>query len=108
MKLPVQHPPQGAAAHEAREIADAHGMNYASPVFFDKENLDGEVHRVFEICNGCRLCYSLCPSFTFLLDRIDELDPHAGEASGKHLEEGGGMIEEHAAATLLEKVEVRT
>src|SRR5256885_249084 len=33
---------------------------------------------------------------------------HAREASGKHLEEGGAMIEEHEAAQLLEKVEVRT
>src|SRR5438067_6123505 len=43
-----------------------------------------------------------------MLNRIDELDPHAGEASGKHLDEGGAMIEEHDAAKLLEKVEVRT
>src|SRR5436305_8828362 len=43
-----------------------------------------------------------------MLDRIDELDPYAGEASGKHLEEGGAMIEEHEAAQLLDKVEVRT
>jgi len=104
----VQHPPQGGEAPEAKEVADAHGMNYGSPLFFDKANLDKELHRVFEICNGCRLCYSLCPSFTVMLNRIDELDPHAGEASGKHLEEGGAMIEEHEAAQLLEKVEVRT
>src|SRR3954471_24025317 len=83
-------------------------MNYGSPLFLDKPNLDKELPRVFEICNGCRLCYSLCPSFTVMLNRIDELDPHAAEASGKHLEEGGAMIEEHEAAQLLEKVEVRT
>ena len=108
LKSAVQHPPQGGEAREAKEVADAHGMNYGSPLFFDKANLDKELHRVFEICNGCRLCYSLCPSFTVMLNRIDELDPHAGEASGKHLEEGGAMIEEHEAAQLLEKVEVRT
>ena len=39
--------------------------------------LDGELRRVFQICNGCRLCYNLCPSFPALLNRIDELDPSA-------------------------------
>src|SRR5436190_6386586 len=110
MKLPVHHPPQPRSADQqaAHDVADPHGMNYDSPLFFDKDNLQKELHRVFEICNGCRLCYSLCPSFTVMLNRIDELDPHAAEASGKHLEEGGGMLEEHEAASLLQKVEGRT
>ena len=89
MKLPVHHPPQGADAQAAHEVADPHGMNYDSPLFFDKQSLQGELHRVFEICNGCRLCYSLCPSFTVMLNRIDELDPHASETSGKHLQMAG-------------------
>src|SRR5882672_10167622 len=110
MSLPVHHFPQAgsAEAKAAHDMADPHGMNYDSPLFFDKENLQKKLKRVFEICNGCRLCYSLCPSFSVMLNRIDELDPHAAEASGKHLEEGGGMIEEHDAAKLLQKVEVRT
>ena len=110
MKLPV-HPPQQpgtAEAQAAHALADPHGMSYDSPLFFDKGSLDKELHRVFEICNGCRLCYSLCPSFSVMLNRIDELDPGRAEAEGKHLEAGGGMIEEHEAAKLLAHVQVET
>jgi glycerol-3-phosphate dehydrogenase subunit C len=109
MKLPVLKPAlPGAEAQAAPADADPHGMSYRSPLFFDKQNLDAELHRVFEICNGCRLCYSLCPSFKVLLDRVDELDPGRAEAEGKHLEAGGGMIEEHEAAKLLSHVKVET
>ncbi len=104
------HQPPGPAsvAQAAQAVADPHGMSYDSPLFFDKGSLDSELHRVFEICNGCRLCYSLCPSFKVMLDRVDELDPGRAEAEGKHLEAGGGMIEEHDAAKLLQHVTVET
>src|SRR3954471_22634524 len=110
MKLPVHHPPppESLEANAAHAVADPHGMNYDSSLFFDKGSLDKELHRVFEICNGCRLCYSLCPSFSVMLNRIDELDPHAAEASGMHLEAGGGMVEEHEAAAKLAHVKVET
>jgi glycerol-3-phosphate dehydrogenase subunit C len=81
-------------------------MAYDNPRFWDKGHLDAEVHRVFEICNGCRLCFNLCPSFDVLFKRIDALDPHRTEAEGKHLE--GGMVEEHEAKKLLDQVEVHT
>src|SRR5262249_18711247 len=35
--------------------------------------------RVYDICASCRRCYNLCPSFTNLLDVIDE--QHDGEAA---------------------------
>src|SRR5258708_38888694 len=98
MKLPV--------LEATATAADPHGMGYDSPLFFDKQHLQKELHRVFEICNGCRLCYSLCPSFKVMLDRVDELDPGRAEAEGKHLE--GGLIEEHQAAALLKHVKVET
>jgi len=81
-------------------------MAYDHPRFWDPSHLDSEVHRVFEICNGCRLCFNLCPSFDVLFKRIDALDPHRAEAEGKHLE--GGMVEEHEAKKLLGHVEVHT
>ncbi|MCL6520761.1 MAG: 4Fe-4S dicluster domain-containing protein [Firmicutes bacterium] len=40
--------------------------------FWEASAVRAEMERVFDICNGCRLCYNLCPSFTTLLDRIDE------------------------------------
>jgi len=98
MKLPIADQPDWAA--------DPHGMAYDNPRFWESGHLGSEIQRVFEICNGCRLCFNLCPSFDVLFKRIDALDPHREEAEGKHLE--GGMIEEHEAATLLEHVEVHT
>ena len=77
-----------------------------NPRVWDEKHLRGEVKRVFEICNGCRLCFNVCPSFDVLFKRIDALDPHREEAEGKHLE--GGMLEEHEAKKLLDQVEVHT
>jgi len=33
--------------------------------------VEGELKRVFDICNGCRRCYNLCPSFNDLFTRLD-------------------------------------
>jgi glycerol-3-phosphate dehydrogenase subunit C len=98
MRLPI--------AGEQDFSQDAHGMAYDNPRFWQREQLEAELHRVFEICNGCRLCFNLCPSFDVLFRRIDALDPHREEAEGKHLE--GGVIEEHEAAKLLATVKVHT
>ena len=37
----------------------------------DPKLLDQETLRIYEICDGCRRCFNLCPSFNTLLDRID-------------------------------------
>jgi glycerol-3-phosphate dehydrogenase subunit C len=50
----------------------------AAPAPPDPQALAAETARVFDICAGCRRCYNLCPSFTTLLDVIDER--HDGEA----------------------------
>src|SRR5207302_8530122 len=39
---------------------DPHGMAYDNPQFWDSRHLQSELHRVFEICNCCRLCFNLC------------------------------------------------
>lgn len=41
------------------------------PKFWDPDDLDQEIQRVFDICHGCRMCFSYCPSFPELFDRID-------------------------------------
>jgi glycerol-3-phosphate dehydrogenase subunit C len=90
--------------------ADPHGMAYENPLFFDRAHADSEIDRVFEICNGCRLCFNLCPSFDVMFKRIDALDPHADEASGKHLDATAdqGVIEEHDAKAKLAHITVST
>jgi len=50
-----------------------------SPDFTDPAALRREEERVYDICAGCRRCYNLCPSFTYLLDTIDE--QHDGDAT---------------------------
>jgi Fe-S oxidoreductase len=39
--------------------------------FWDRKDVDGELRRVYDICNGCRRCLPLCPSFKVMFARID-------------------------------------
>ena len=39
-----------------------------------RDDLVRETNRVFDVCDGCRRCFNLCPSFNTLLDRIDEYE----------------------------------
>lgn len=43
-------------------------------VYWDRADLVAEEKRVFQICNGCRLCWNLCPSFPALFQAVDALD----------------------------------
>ncbi len=45
------------------------GLSLINPV--DPKQLDKETLRIYEVCDGCRRCFNLCPSFNTLLDRID-------------------------------------
>jgi Fe-S oxidoreductase len=47
--------------------------------FWDGPELEGELKRVTDICNGCRRCYNLCPSFNDMFERLDrpEIDGDA-------------------------------
>ncbi len=49
-----------------------HPLNWRDPSFYDEAALDKELERVFDICHGCRRCFSLCHSFPTLFDAIDE------------------------------------
>jgi glycerol-3-phosphate dehydrogenase subunit C len=41
------------------------------PEYFDPGALRKEVDRVFDLCQGCRLCFNLCPSFPTMFTLID-------------------------------------
>ncbi|MEW6248117.1 MAG: heterodisulfide reductase-related iron-sulfur binding cluster [Nitrospirota bacterium] len=40
----------------------------------DRAAVEKETLRIFDICDGCRRCINLCPSFNTLLDRLDVVD----------------------------------
>jgi Fe-S oxidoreductase len=49
-----------------------HPLNWRDPSFYDETALEKELERVFDICHGCRRCFSLCNSFPTLFDAVDE------------------------------------
>ena len=56
------------------EAPTRHPIAWQEPDFYDKEKLDVELRRVFDICHGCRRCFNLCDSFPQLFDLIDEAE----------------------------------
>ncbi|MBC8158373.1 MAG: glycerol-3-phosphate dehydrogenase [Alphaproteobacteria bacterium] len=59
------------------EAPTRHAIAWRDEKFFDKDDLDKELRRVFDICHGCRRCFNLCDSFPRLFDLID--DSETGE-----------------------------
>lgn len=39
--------------------------------YWDKEALDKEIFRTFDLCHGCRLCFRFCQSFPTLFEAVD-------------------------------------
>ena len=62
------------------EAPTRHPLDWKNPAFYDEAALDKELERVFDICHGCRRCFSLCNSFPTLFDAIDE--GRTGELDG--------------------------
>lgn len=54
------------------EAPTRHPLDWKNPEFYDRDKLNDELERVFDICHGCRRCVSLCESFPTLFDLIDE------------------------------------
>jgi glycerol-3-phosphate dehydrogenase subunit C len=51
---------------------------FDSPKFEQTAAFDEETLRVYDICNGCRRCFNLCPSFDVLFRGIDDKDGELG------------------------------
>ncbi len=56
------------------EAPERHPIAWKATEFYDKQALFAELERVFDICHGCRRCFSLCNAFPTLFDAIDESD----------------------------------
>jgi glycerol-3-phosphate dehydrogenase subunit C len=50
---------------------DGLSYNPNEPKYWEPDKLAGEIERVFDICQGCRLCFNLCPSFPALFEAVD-------------------------------------
>ncbi len=48
-----------------------HKIDWQNPDFYDMDKINAEMHRVFDICHGCRRCFNLCDSFPRLFDLVD-------------------------------------
>ncbi len=64
----------GGTREGSLEAPTRHPLDWKNATFWDQENLDRELERVFDICHGCRRCVSLCNSFPTLFDLVDESD----------------------------------
>ncbi len=48
-----------------------HPVAWREADFYDEASLFKELHRVYDLCHGCRRCFSLCNAFPLLFDAID-------------------------------------
>jgi glycerol-3-phosphate dehydrogenase subunit C len=62
------------------EAPTRHAIAWEDPDFADRAKTEAEMHRVFDICHGCRRCFNLCDSFPRLFDLID--NSPTGELDG--------------------------
>ena len=54
--------------------APTDGLTYNpnDPKYWDRNALQGEIDRAFDLCNGCRMCFKFCQSFPTLFEAVDE------------------------------------
>jgi len=70
---PDNPPPGKSGGREGSlEAPTRHPIDWRNPAFYDETALARELERVFDICHGCRRCFSLCNSFPTLFDAIDQ------------------------------------
>jgi Fe-S oxidoreductase len=74
------------------EAPTRHPIEWRSAAFYDEAKLDAELHRVFDICHGCRRCVSLCTAFPTLFDLIDE--GKTGELDGVERRDYGKVVDQ--------------
>ena len=62
------------------EAPTRHAVDWKSPDYYDEGKVYDEMHRVFDICHGCRRCVNLCNAFPSLFDLVD--NGSTGELDG--------------------------
>ena len=56
------------------EAPTRHPIDWKSKEYWGREDLLSELERVYDVCQGCRRCVSLCDSFPTLFGMVDESD----------------------------------
>ena len=73
MSTPPPAPAPGAGRREGSlEAPTRHPKEWRDETYYDPVALEKELERVFDICHGCRRCFSLCNAFPVLFDAVDE------------------------------------
>jgi glycerol-3-phosphate dehydrogenase subunit C len=72
--------PAASAREGSLEAPTRHPIAWQAPEFLNEASLLKEMERIFDICHGCRRCFSLCNSFPTLFDAVDESS--TGELNG--------------------------
>lgn len=69
------------------------GISYdpSEQTYWERDALDKEVLRTFEICHGCRLCFKYCDAFPTLFSLID--NRHEGDVRSMTAEETGQVMD---------------
>jgi glycerol-3-phosphate dehydrogenase subunit C len=62
------------------EAPTRHPIDWRNPEYRDEALLLRELERIFDICHGCRRCFSLCNAFPTLFDAVDASS--TGEVDG--------------------------
>jgi len=73
------------------EAPTRHAIPWEDPDWYDAEKLEKEMHRVFDICHGCRRCFNLCDSFPRLFDMVDSSP--TGELDGVDPKDYGKVVD---------------
>jgi len=55
--------------------------------YWDAARLAEDMRQAFDICNGCRLCYNLCPAFPALFTFVEGHDDQAGLLTTSELDQ---------------------
>jgi Fe-S oxidoreductase len=78
---PQAAPPSASGGREGSlEAPTRHPLAWRDPQFYDVGALEKELERVYDVCHGCRRCFSLCNAFPTLFDAVDATA--SGEVAG--------------------------
>ena len=64
------------------------GLSYdpTEPIYWDAEALQKEITRIFEVCNGCRMCFKYCDSFPDLFSFIEDVGEDVRKLTGAQID----------------------